>query len=230
MRKFVLGLVVFLISTIWLSAQADNETCYNQGGYVDVNTGKCTIEGGFTLKTQYPTEFIQYENIQGMIDDFILGQRQDFIDLYISSQDMVMYPWYLDISYEIYPYSDANEITTVIFTIADYAGGAHGNYYYYALTFDLTTDSVIPLEDFFVEGTDILSIVYPLALADLNAQFADLGIGETWLSEDMINFMDFIITEDTLTFLFEPYTAGPWAAGAFEVAIPLSELGDVLAR
>ncbi len=232
MKRSMLLIAMLMIGVFTSHAQTDTDTCYARGGYLD-ETDTCILEGGFSLYFEYPTEFVGYDIAQNIIDTFFELQREYFTDFYIETlsmdDDLPMRPWYLEITYDLYPYSEAGELVTVVFSIYEYTGGAHDNFYYETITFDLIEDTDVPLEWLFVEGSDPIAVVYPLVVEQLNAQLSEFGLDETWLEPSPEYFQDFIITEDSITFLFEPYVAAPYAAGPLQVEIPMSELADISA-
>lgn len=232
MKRLMLIVMFLLVST--LTAQSNDETaCFDKGGVWEDN--ECLIRSSFELEIRYPLELIEYEIVAETIDAFVIEQKEIFLQyVNVPSAEMLPMsyaPWTLTMNYETTSHSD--DILSIIYTISEYTGGAHPNSYYRTFTFNLAENTVITLEDLFVEGANPLEAIAPLVVADLTEQmgeFADAAWIESGTGENMENYRNFALTEDALIFYFPPYQVAAYAAGAFEVQIPLSELSDILAQ
>jgi len=113
--------------------------------------------------------------------------------------------------------------------------GAHPNGYFLTFVFD-QTGATTTLASLFTPGSDYLTRLSQLATAQVLRQLDDrLGAGAAneasldGLAPTADNFQNFTIEGDTLHIFFPPYQVAAYAAGAFDVAIPLSSLSDILA-
>jgi peptidoglycan-N-acetylglucosamine deacetylase len=166
---------------------------------------------------------------------FVAEQKSLFLQyLNIDSVDLLpasYAPWTLTMDYETTNHSD--DVISIVYTISEYTGGAHPNSYFRTFTFNLTENELIEFDDLFIEGASPLETIAPLVQADLTEQmgeFADAEWIERGTGEDPLNYQNFALTEDELIFYFPPYQVAAYAAGTFEVRIPLSDLSGILAQ
>lgn len=138
----------------------------------------------------------------------------------------------LDMQYKEYrsPVTISYAYTVYVDTL-----GAHPNGYFKTFVFD--GDGVeVMLEDLFVEGSEYLDRLSQAAAAqvtgELRARTGSEDIAGSVYAEGLAgkkeNFQNFYIDRDTLVILIPPYQVAAYAAGSFEVRIPLSELSDIL--
>src|SRR3989344_1833603 len=113
-------------------------------------------------------------------------------------------------------------------------GGAHPNGYFKTFVFD-KDGTEIKLADLFVPGSNYLDRLAATSLAQITKDLTDRLSAEastTLFAEGLApkedNFSNFVIDGDTLVLLFPPYQVAAYAAGSFEVRIPLSEFSDIL--
>jgi hypothetical protein len=109
-----------------------------------------------------------------------------------------------------------------------FTGGAHGNTFSFPLTYDLATGEPIRLGTLFRSGT-----AWPDTLAALTTARLAAAQDTSWLFEDQVpatpgTFDFFTLGADSLTVFFPPYAIAPYAAGAFEVTLPYTDLRPVL--
>ena len=114
-------------------------------------------------------------------------------------------------------------------------GGAHPNGYYRTFVFDREGNEVL-LSALFTPGTDYLGRIAAEARTQVEAEVRVRLGGEAipalfleGLSPTEDNFQNFVIDEDMLRFFLPPYQVAPYAAGPFQVDIPLSEFQGLLA-
>ena len=109
-----------------------------------------------------------------------------------------------------------------------FTGGAHGNLFSFPLTYDLATGEAIRLGTLFRNGTAWRDTLAVLTTARLAA-----AQDTSWLFDDQVpatsgSFAFFTLGADSLTVFFPPYAIAPYAAGAFEVTLPYTDLSSVL--
>ena len=117
--------------------------------------------------------------------------------------------------------------------------GAHPNSFYQTFTFDQQGNQ-LQLADIFKPGSNYLSVLSPLAYQGVVSQLKDKegtapGSDEldtarvgTEPSPEALQF--FYINGATLHLLFPPYQVAAYAAGAFDVPIPMSQLSAITNR
>jgi hypothetical protein len=99
--------------------------------------------------------------------------------------------------------------------------------------FDLAQEQQVMLDDLFTSTEDALAVISPIVQADLTAQMDEDLADPQWIEDgtgtNPDNYQNFVLTEDSLIFFFPPFQVAPYAAGAFEVTIPLADISSVLA-
>jgi len=113
-------------------------------------------------------------------------------------------------------------------------GGAHPNGFFKTFTFDAEGNDV-KLSNLFQPESDYLQRISTIALTDVKQQLserlgkdASASIFAEGLAPTEENFSNFVVDSNTLVFLIEPYQAAAYAAGTFEVRIPLTQFADIL--
>ncbi|MBO6045264.1 MAG: DUF3298 domain-containing protein [Bacteroidales bacterium] len=108
-----------------------------------------------------------------------------------------------------------------IVNLTDFTGGAHSNSTTRALVFDVRDGSTVTLDDLFLpDFNDILTAV-------LNSHVAESLSEEDMedLFEDTISPTgNYILTSDSITFIYNPYEIGPHSIGTPSISIPIKEL------
>jgi hypothetical protein len=112
-------------------------------------------------------------------------------------------------------------------------GGAHPNNLYKTLVFDLKGNTV-KLRDLFTSDDYLNRIAAAASIQvkdELNRRLGEEP-GESFLDEGTApkeeNFENFVIDSDRIRIFIPPYQAAAYAAGSFEVQVPLTDLKDIL--
>ena len=133
-------------------------------------------------------------------------------------------------------YESANTVSYVFLVYEDTLG-AHPNSFYSTFTFD-KKGILLQLSDIFKPGSNYLSVLSPLAYKSVVSQLTakegttpgsdelDTARVGTEPSPEALQF--YYIDGNTLHLLFPPYQVAAYAAGAFDVPIPMSELNNIL--
>lgn len=110
-----------------------------------------------------------------------------------------------------------------------YTGGAHGHYSYNYIVFDMTDGSVISASDIFNEG-------YKNGLSKILRNRAKTT--NNWSEEDLISNLNspdeieasdnFRISNDSITFVYNPYEIGSYATGIVKISVPFDEIKEFL--
>jgi hypothetical protein len=140
------------------------------------------------------------------------------------------------LAYTYKEYEGGNTVSEA-FTIYEDTLGAHPNTFYRMFVFD-KQGNVLTLEDLFIPGSQYLERLSSEAYTQVVAQLAQktgaqptpdmLNTARTGTEPSSDAFQFFYIDSDTLHLLFPPYQVAAYAAGSFDVAIPLSQLSDIL--
>ncbi|MBR1687657.1 MAG: DUF3298 domain-containing protein [Prevotella sp.] len=146
--------------------------------------------------------------------------------------DEKRHPWYE------YRYSVTTEVqdgregvAVYLITLDCFEGGAHGINQLLTLNFDVKTGKLLTLRDVFVKG-------YETPLNELLLEALEKHVGVTDLKglreNDYLYSMDifasehFILGEDGITFVYNPYEIAPYAKGKTELTLSYDALKDLL--
>jgi hypothetical protein len=107
-----------------------------------------------------------------------------------------------------------------------YTGGAHPNRWYECRTFGLQNGKAVRLRfrDLLPPGSDPIAVANRLVIPRLKA------LGASWFQEGSRTSLEpnevenFVTTPSGITWIFDPYAAGPYAEGEFFVKVPWSEV------
>jgi hypothetical protein len=221
-----------LIALLFLSAAAtfaQGEQCLF-GGFPDETNTSCQYHVGIDIALYYPRWIEGYDFALQPVQDFLLVTRDEFWNYAIESLNTMFNRWFLQIDYEEYAFSD--NVRSILFTVGGYSGGAHPYSYYQTFTFDLAGQRQVTLMDMFQPNSDPLAVIAPLVEQDLLAQMVDFADAQ-WIEDgtgtNPDNYQRFVLTDEALIFFFDPYQVAPYAAGPFEVSIPLGNISSILA-
>lgn len=135
----------------------------------------------------------------------------------------------LNIAYR--PYNSGSFVSEE-FDIYQDTGGAHPNGFYKTLVFDLTGKEV-SLGDLF-SNAGYLERIAAAAKTQVDAQLtaragedATSTVFTEGLAPKAENFSNWVDDQNTLVFLIPPYQAAAYAAGSFEVRIPIDDIKDI---
>jgi hypothetical protein len=122
--------------------------------------------------------------------------------------------------------------TTVYNIILDYyEGGAHGINQRLTMNFENETGRTLSLADVFVPGFQMqLSKILQEALQEKVGvnNLRELHNRGYLYSMEMFPSENFILAEETITFIYNPYEIAPYSEGSIELIISLSDLKDLL--
>lgn len=128
--------------------------------------------------------------------------------------------------------TDANldELVALSAAVYSYSGGAHGNSFYDALIWDRSARERIAFEDLFSDPEAAIAALTPAFCAALQAERAQRREGEEG-RDDCPAIGDHpvaLITGpsgriETFRVLIEPYAAGSYAEGTYEIDVPVSD-------
>jgi peptidoglycan-N-acetylglucosamine deacetylase len=213
------------ISAVWAGG---DDPCMPKGGtMVD---GKCLLTTEARVTVDYPLELGQNEVVASTIDPFIQSARDNFFQIIGDTFIPATGPYELDITYEEVKHSDT--LVSLVFTVYEFTGGAHGNTITQTYLFDLQNGTTLTLDDLFTDTAAALEVINPLVEADISAKLGDM-LDAQWLQDgtgtNPNNYQSFALDGANLIFYFPPYQVAPYAAGTQTVSIPLSQLSSVLA-
>ncbi len=123
-------------------------------------------------------------------------------------------------------------LTSLIYTIYSFTGGAHGSMVELSLNYDLVNGAEIKLADLFKPGFDYLKFISDYTIEDITKQISARGGApdEAWIKEGAgpkeINFQTFVLTKDSLIIKLGQYQVASYAEGLFSVKIPYLAFKD----
>ncbi|QPC82785.1 DUF3298 and DUF4163 domain-containing protein [Phototrophicus methaneseepsis] len=207
------------------TATADTDLCFNKGGIIGEETGRCQLNMSVNISYDYPLELIDYPFIVDEVDDYYETARTSFLQMAVESgfAPSPVYIWESDLSYDISLMSDS--LVSVIFYNYQFTGGAHGLTSMTAMTFDLSTETLLSLADLFPDG-----VVPYEAISDYSATVLEerLGADATFpegYTPDPANYQIWTLSEEGLIIYFSQYQVAPYVAGIQQVVIPFDEIG-----
>lgn len=135
-------------------------------------------------------------------------------------------PW--DYTLNVSIFRPCNEVFSVSSGWGGYTGGAHGNYSSETACFFTSTGKRIVMADLFkdMDAVNKLGLKYFKKDNGLDEKIDCIEQGWDFSDEDFKLNENFDISTETITWQFNSYEIGPYAAGAPSVTIPLKELSD----
>lgn len=177
-------------------------------------------------------EFGATNTIQmGLSKAYFQGAVQAFLREYKEAQEMDDSPgWSAEMS--MFIDTTLNILSTLSISTWEYTGGAHGNFYTNYYSIDKATGKELKLNDIFVDQMKVAQIVEPhfrrVAEIPADQTFEDAGL---WFDDGVFYVNDnFYITSSSVTFHYNTYEVGPYAAGEFIVEVPIVELEELMIR
>ncbi len=221
-------LCVFCLGASAAAAQQDDQACMQKGGTLTTD-GKCMLTIDAKVSVDYPLDLAQNDFVASTIDPFIQSTKDQFMQA-ISDFIPAPGPYELDVTYDSTQHSDT--MLTLIFTVYQFTGGAHGGTVIQTYTLDLKNKRLVTLDDLFTNTSDALAVIDPLVEQDLTTTLGGM-LDANWLKQgtgtDPQNYQTFALDADSITFYFQQYQVAPYAAGIQKVTIPLAQLSSVLA-
>jgi hypothetical protein len=234
MRKLgsLLFLAILLMQVAPTYAQDGSAKCAERFGVWDEATERCVFSGGIQIKLDYPIEYADNPLIDNTVSEYYSAVYSEMLGFYSESGfgGIAFAPWALDIGYETFNASET--IVSLKFNVYEFTGGAHGNSFFATFTFDTAKEKLLTLDDVFVADSDPWTVIGPMAEAqikeNLGADMADDTLISQGAGTNPANYGDFVLTEDSIIFYFEPYVVAAYAAGPQEVVIPYADIQDFL--
>jgi biopolymer transport protein ExbD len=124
----------------------------------------------------------------------------------------------LDISYTK---SKSQKVETYIFSVGTYTGGAHGMQFTKTFSYASTGKKIV-LSDLFTDEVKALKAVSEYVKKDLyKKEYADQGMISDGTAPREENYQSFIVTDEGITFIFDPYQVAAYAYGTQKVSVPV---------
>lgn len=217
----------------------------------DDNSPSCAVHLNMDQATEgsgHPGELINAAVMKRLLDreeDNLKLAAEAFADSYTKSYKTNMVPlynqdradttkraWY-QYHYIVETSTQKGSKGTVVYlaTIDYYEGGAHGVNQLITMNFEEKTGRQLTLSDIFATGYE-----QPLKDVLLKALKAKTGCSTLGAlkekgylySMDIFPSENFILSEETITFIYNPYEIAPYAMGSTELIIPYSDVDKLL--
>ena len=130
----------------------------------------------------------------------------------------------------------STKLLSYIFKVVSYTGGAHDNLVIYSLNYDRDTNQRISIQDIVnadVIPTKLKEVVQEEAFNVLSEHISppteeQMGWIDEGLAPILNNYETFYTSDDSITFILQPYQVAPWAYGAPEVEVFVSLVKEYL--
>lgn len=141
-------------------------------------------------------------------------------------------PWY-QYSYDVKTKVSDGRVGVAVYTInlSYYEGGAHGIDHTLVMNFDKQTGKQLSLADVFVEGYQqklneklISALLKKIGVSTVS----ELHDKDYLYSTDMFPSENFILGEDEITFIYNPYEIAPYEKGKTELSLDYDDLEEIL--
>ena len=173
---------------------------------------------------------------QALWDDLYATCQLNREDALIQKTDFAAWgqeftPWQTHVTFEIV--RNDGVTLSVLREIYENTGGMHPLFTYQSETFDIATQGRLLLGNLFtVSEEEYLARLQDMILALMSKRETEDGIYYyDSAREDLLNLldpMDFALTEDSLLIFFDVYALAPYAAGPQQFYLPLADLADII--
>lgn len=178
-------------------------------------------------------------NVGAAMDSFACKYMHDYAramgPLYANDRnDAERHSWYeyrYSIKTEVK--AERKDVDTYIISTSYYEGGAHGIEQTRVINFNATTGSMIRLKDIFVPGYE--ARLTDMLFTALKKKTGTAGIIELQnkgylCTTEMFVPENFMMTKDSIVFIYNIYEIAPYANGKTELSIPWKELSDIMKK
>ena len=181
-----------------------------------------------TGRVAYPEIISEVTEIAAAFNEFMEGDAEEVCDTAVieflpyaveSSVQEGFLPYMFERNFDVT--YDRNNLISMYFVNSSFTGGAHPNYYMYAMTYNLETGKLLDV-------TDVLDSDEQSIRAEVRSEFEELiadnpesffGDALECLDEALAE-LGWYLAEDGVHFFVNPYMIAPYASGVVEVIIP----------
>jgi hypothetical protein len=153
---------------------------------------------------------------------FVLKEIAEFKSIVEETpSEFISFPYSLSIAYEE---KAGAGLTSYIYTVYTYTGGAHGNTYLKTFAYDSEGTRIL-FEDILKKGQQNIQAVARFAERSLKESLEEGdSLFEEGVSAEYENFENFYVGNDQLVFLFQPYQVAAYVLGILEAKVPLESV------
>lgn len=204
-------------------AEADGNVGYEINLDLEFAKSTCTAADSIN-KTLISSIFdLQSINAEESFNEFIEAQKaewtEDLLDLYEPESDNATLSYSLAIKCR-HNSNAPKDIVTFTEHFENYEGGAHGSYYTFYYNFRKSDGHRLTLSE--VYNGDPLPEILAQLLRDNDCKSKDELMEKTsiLMLSDLFPTENFLLSGDSITFLYQIYDIAPYACGAISVTIP----------
>lgn len=234
MKKLILPLVLFAIVLV-LGFSIKKPTSPSPQGPSPVQTHDTIVENSKEYVPFPPQENAKVSVAYPVLSDSFLSallkkQAFDRVEAFKAESLSSRYP---DDTNEYtletdYTREEGTLYSTYVFSTYIYTGGAHGNQFHSTTTFDKAGD-LVTLDTLFDDIPSALSAIATYAKAQ--RADTDFSAPEWWemgLDPSLTTYNRYIVRDESLEFLFDPYEIAPYSAGLQKIIVPKSVYQEYL--
>lgn len=224
--------------TITIAEEKELTIVENEDKLLVINSGKINEETeAYIIEVDMPIitgfESKEFENsINKKLNDFISTYIEEVktMALEIQEEGYLTSPYFLGTGYSVQV--NNSDYLSLMINYNEYTGGAHGNYFSEAFTYDVKNEKVLSLNDLFLDGVDYMTPLQENVLKAIENKRSTSEYGDqlhSWyegLEEELITFT---LEAEGLGIHFQPYEIGPYAEGAPSFIIPFGAFDGLLA-
>lgn len=188
-----------------------------------------TIDHTITTTTKKLEIIVHYPEIHNtVIDQDIKRWAQQLVEKFKitnSEKEITIGPYELRADYSIT--KPSNKAVSIIYTITDYTGGAHGNLEISVFNYNMPTGQPLDLTDIFEDLNSALKIMAKYSYKCLSETLGDMSDEEmlrTGTAPELDNYNSIALTPKGIRIFFQPYQVAPWAAGPQQIDMTLEDL------
>lgn len=155
---------------------------------------------------------------------FLLIQREILQFMVIArNKQEDKFTYTLDISHDEYSYQD---YLSFVFYVSSSTGGNHPSHSIYSICYDISSDSIITMEDLVKKDSDLLSKLSRESRKNLsnNPKIVDYSMMMEGTKEEVSNFSVFAFTPYGIMIFFPQYQVAPYSSGAFKTVFCYDKL------
>ncbi|MBR0411296.1 MAG: DUF3298 domain-containing protein [Eubacterium sp.] len=201
-------------------SDSENKTVYVHGSH---DTLRLSEESG----KQFPALSAALDQYMNKETEEVKKLKRDYADNYKTDDSLKEFaPNGCEITDKLFVRRADKRVLSILESNSGYGGGVHGYFSYSTLNLDAETGKDISLDDI-VTDKERLGTILKKQLKEENSENSffewmeetiDKEINE--ISEDGIDWkLTWTLDPQGVTFYFNPYDIGPWAAGAFTTTI-----------
>ena len=160
--------------------------------------------------------------------EYYAEEAASFVE--VSGREIYRDYYAFDYTRTLQPKRVDSKVVSLLEYLAEYAGGAHGNYGYQSVTFDAQTGAQLTLEDIVKDMGSFRREATAYMIEKIGEEYGE-GLFPDYADtlEEMWQYDPaWYLDAAGITFMFEPYYLGPYAMGPVEVTLPVNDFVQYL--